>query len=143
MIYCDRDIDQGPHHAPFRIDGDGERFILVRRTESGASAIIDYIDTGAAVPIEAIFRAGVDGDWVIGVPTPLAPNAPGRPAVAGERRWRFRRAILHRPRSEPHDPIQSTMRPGSWLDLPPFEGDGFERAVTTPPLGRGFFRMKP
>ena len=143
VIYCDRDIDQGPHHAPFRIDGDGERFILVRRTESGASAIIDYIDTGARRPDEAIFRAGVDGEWVIGVPTPLAPNAPGRPAVAVNDAGDFVALFSTTPGASHTIQFSPTMRPGSWLDLPPFEGDGFERAVMTPPLGRGFFRMKP
>ncbi|MGI9240102.1 MAG: lamin tail domain-containing protein, partial [Verrucomicrobiales bacterium] len=143
VIYCDRDLDQGPLHAPFRIDGDGERLILVRRTESGASAIIDYVDTGSRRPDEAIFRAGVDGDWVVGVPTPLAPNAAGGLAVATGDDGDF---VLLFPTAEGAShtvQFSSTMRPGSWVDLTPVEGDGFEQAIRTPAFGRGFFRSKP
>jgi hypothetical protein len=35
------------------------------------------------------------------------------------------------------------MRPGTWIDLPETEGDGFEKAIQTPAIGRGFFRLKP
>ena len=143
VVYCDRDIDQGPHHAPFRIDGDGERFILTRRTEFGASAIIDYIDTGARLPDQAIFRAGVGGDWVIGVPTPMAPNAPLGTSVATASNGDF--VVLFPTASGAQQTLQfsSSMRAGSWIDLPAIDGDGFERALQTPAIGRGFFRLKP
>ncbi len=41
LIWCDGDTTQGPLHAPFRLDKDGDRVVL-----SDAASIVDQIETG-------------------------------------------------------------------------------------------------
>ena len=141
VVFCDRDIDQGPLHAPFRISGDGERLILVKTTENGASAVIDYIDTGALATDQAIFRAGVNGPWVIGVPTPLAPNSQPQTNAAIGVDGNFYFVFPTISGASHAVQFSRTMQPGSWIELPFVDGDGFERAVEMPTDGAGYFRM--
>lgn len=142
VIYCDRNLNQGLFHAPFRIDGDGERLILTRRTENGAYAIIDYVDTGIRNADEAIFRAGTGGEWVAGVPTPLAPNSSTAASVAssldGDTVFLFPTLIGRQQAIE----FSRTMHAGDWITLQAVEGDGFERMMKIPTKGRGFLRIK-
>ncbi|MBK6768782.1 MAG: lamin tail domain-containing protein [Ardenticatenales bacterium] len=41
VIWCDGDGSQGPDHAPFRLDKDGDSVVL-----SDATSIVDSVDTG-------------------------------------------------------------------------------------------------
>jgi len=74
LIWCDNDPEQGPLHAPFRFDRDGEQVAL-----ASAGALLDVVEFGAQVADVSWARA-IDGGevWMACVPaSPGAPNAWG------------------------------------------------------------------
>jgi len=74
LIWCDNDPEQGPLHAPFRFDRDGEQVAL-----ASAGALLDVVEFGAQVADVSWARA-IDGGevWMACVPaSPGAPNACG------------------------------------------------------------------
>ena len=72
VIWCDGDGSQGPDHAPFRLDKDGDSVVL-----SDATSIVDSVDTGV-VPTDISLGRRTDGAdaWdLCGRPTPGRANA--------------------------------------------------------------------
>lgn len=73
VLYCDRDLHQGPLHAGFRIDRDGDQIILVRPGET-----LDVLDSIAFDRLEddvAYGRLGCGEEpQLLGWPTPGGVN---------------------------------------------------------------------
>jgi hypothetical protein len=74
LVLCDSNPDQGPLHANFKIDNDGDRVYLQKRTVSGAYVTLDAIEVPALTPDQAYSRIGARGGWEILPATPHAPN---------------------------------------------------------------------
>ncbi|MBI4603367.1 MAG: lamin tail domain-containing protein, partial [Planctomycetes bacterium] len=83
VVFCDGDLEQGPLHAPFRLDGDGGRLVLMRRTPEGGHALLDAVDYGAQADDVAWGRTGCGGGWERMAPSPRSPN-PGLSAAWGD-----------------------------------------------------------
>lgn len=71
IIFCDRDPEDGPFHAPFELDAAGDELLLMTTTPSGHAAIIDSVRFGPQRSDIAYARAGCGGEWVEAPPTPL------------------------------------------------------------------------
>jgi hypothetical protein len=74
LVLCDSEPSQGPLHADFKIDNDGDRIYLQQRTLSGAYVTVDAIEVPPLGPDQAYSRMGARGWWEIAPATPLAPN---------------------------------------------------------------------
>lgn len=74
LVLCDGNPDQGPLHANFKIDKDGDRIYLQQRTVGGAYLTVDAIEVPPLGPDEAYSRIGARGGWEIEAATPGAPN---------------------------------------------------------------------
>jgi hypothetical protein len=85
LVLCDGNPAQGPLHADFKIDADGDRIYLQQRTVSGAYVTVDAIEVPALDSDQAYSRIGARGSWEI---LPATPNAPN---ISDEKvRFRFR-----------------------------------------------------
>ncbi|HIG84401.1 MAG TPA: hypothetical protein EYQ23_10095 [Verrucomicrobiales bacterium] len=139
-IFCDKDPEDGPFHAPFNLDADGEPLYLISMTETGALTIVDGVmDTGHLASDTALVRAGVGGPFVVTTPTPNEQNSSAPfgflidsetyglviPTEAG---------VTHRYE------FSSSLEAGSWAGLPPLFGDGYERLLELRVRGAMFFR---
>jgi hypothetical protein len=75
LVFCDDDLRQGPLHASFKLQRDGDRVFLVQTNEP--RAIIDSLSFNS-LPTDTSF--GVLGDGVLAQmlawPTPAEPNLP-------------------------------------------------------------------
>jgi hypothetical protein len=71
LIWCDNDPDQGPEHAPFRLDRAGEAVFL-----STDQAILDSVVFGEQMPdVSYARRSGGSEEWILcASPSPGAPN---------------------------------------------------------------------
>jgi hypothetical protein len=74
LVLCDSNPEQGPLHANFKIDNDGDRIYLQQRTISGAYVTVDAIEVPPLGPDEAYSRIGAHGSWEVAPATPKAPN---------------------------------------------------------------------
>jgi spore coat protein CotH len=75
LVWADRDLHQGPLHANFRLDADGEEVYLFKLEEGG----LTYMDGTAIPPLPSDFSFGRESDagipWVLfWAPTPGASN---------------------------------------------------------------------
>ncbi len=72
LVWCDGDLDQGPLHAPFKLDRQGESVVITSR-----QAILDRVDF-PTLATDQSFGRRTDGatDWALcGPPTPGQANA--------------------------------------------------------------------
>jgi hypothetical protein len=83
IVYCDGDAEDGVQHAPFSLDGEGDRLFLIHRGVPGAGApldqaplLIDAVAFGPQEPDVAWARAECGSGWSSRLPTPSAHNAP-------------------------------------------------------------------
>jgi hypothetical protein len=74
LVICDSNPAQGPMHANFKIDKDGDRVYLQKRTETGAFVTVDAVQVPPLGPDQAYSRMGARGGWEIAQATPEAPN---------------------------------------------------------------------
>lgn len=82
VVFCDRDIDEGPLHAHFRLDRAGETVLLVRKAAGDMWTLLDSMTFGPLPPDTAFGRPACDrAPTILAHPTPGAPNAgPAAPA---------------------------------------------------------------
>ena len=75
LVWADAELHQGPLHANFKVDGDGERIYLTRR-EPDVLKVINAV-TIPALPIDYSYGRATDAseEWMLfSVPTPGASN---------------------------------------------------------------------
>ena len=72
IIYCDGDVDEGPNHADFRLNGDGEDLVL-----STQDAILDEVSFEILSTNTSLGRTsdGLEAWDLCRLPSPAAPNA--------------------------------------------------------------------
>jgi hypothetical protein len=83
VVFCDGNGEQGPRHAPFTLRARGDRLVLAAGGPSGAFRMLDIVEYGPLGADVAFSRQGCGGGWVVGPPTPGAPNR-GRLVAFGD-----------------------------------------------------------
>jgi hypothetical protein len=77
LIWMDDDEDQGPRHAPFKLDGDGEWIGLLREGGPAGRQAVDALAFGPQSENIALGRAQDGGlPWGMMTPTPGTANRP-------------------------------------------------------------------
>ncbi|MCI0747435.1 MAG: FG-GAP-like repeat-containing protein [Verrucomicrobia subdivision 3 bacterium] len=74
LVLCDDNPDQGPLHASFKIDNEGDRIYLQKRATAGAYVTVDAIEVPPLSADQSYSRMGARGLWEIAPATPKAPN---------------------------------------------------------------------
>jgi hypothetical protein len=83
LVWCDGDRRQGPLHAPFELNKDGEG-VGIWRLESGIPRAVDFVRFFRQQPDVSIGLAPAGPPWPVALPCPTpgrAPNAPCPPPV--------------------------------------------------------------
>jgi hypothetical protein len=74
LVLCDDNPSQGPTHAKFKLDNDGDRVYLQQRTVAGAYVTVDAVEVPALATNQSYSRVGARGPWEILPATPRACN---------------------------------------------------------------------
>lgn len=142
VIYTDNNSSQGPLHAPFSMNRDGDQLVLTGIAPNGARMLIDSVSFGPQSANVAWARLGCGGAWGTALPTPRAANAPGgwagRVQADGTFTFAFATTTGFTYVAEYTDNITS----GAWNALPPASGNGLEQTVTQPLTPHRFFRVR-
>ena len=78
IIFADNDPEDGPLHAPFRLDSDGDRLIILRRDLDGVGEILGIREIPPLRHDTSYFHLGTSNQSLIGVPTPGTQNGPAQ-----------------------------------------------------------------
>ncbi|HEY2951123.1 MAG TPA: lamin tail domain-containing protein, partial [Verrucomicrobiae bacterium] len=78
LVLCDGNPGQGPMHANFKIDKDGDRIYLQQRADAGAYVTVEAIEVPPLGPDVGYSRMGARGPWEIVPATPKAQNISDR-----------------------------------------------------------------
>jgi hypothetical protein len=143
VIYCDNRPTNGPLHAPFGLNRDGDELMLTGPAPNGARALLDHVGFGAQQADVALARLGSGGPWRSSIPTPHSGNVPGSwLGFASANDSAFTLAFPTTTNAtyvvEHSDSLTST----AWKALPPIRGDGIERVVTQPMAKHRFYRVR-
>jgi hypothetical protein len=150
IIWCDNNPDQGPFHAPFKINNDGDHLYLSRiNSSSQVLSLIDGVDVPPLGDNVAWTRAGAGGLWAENWPTPLQPNA------ESAKPWCF---VGHRTGAGGADEFvlvlattagtsqiieSSTTLAGPWQFFASVSGSGLEKSLRIPASKAAqFFRVR-
>ncbi len=76
VVFCDNNPDQGPLHAPFRLDKDRGQLMLGVTTNEGSPLVVDAVNYGPQTDDVAWARSGCGGSFSFRPPTPFAANVP-------------------------------------------------------------------
>ncbi len=141
VIFADGKPELGPLHAPFKLNRDGDRLVLMGSTANGARYLIDTVEFGPQSKDVAFARLGCNGPWVSNPPTPRAGN------VAGA--WRaqvqedaFLLAFPTHAGFSYTVEFKDDLAGPAWTALPKTPGLGLEQTVTAPLGARRFFRVR-
>ncbi|HUF63688.1 MAG TPA: FG-GAP-like repeat-containing protein [Verrucomicrobiales bacterium] len=143
LVFLDSNPDQGPLHAPFRIET-GERLVLMTTGANGARVVADAVTVPELGPDEAWSRAGPIWE--------RAPGSPGHPhpvaleprmasSASGERV--FAASFLTEPGR--HYAVEASVDLMRWTRLDPgvVTGTGAPVTLTLPPGPGGYLRLLP
>jgi len=85
IVFCDGDTEQGQEHAPFTLDAEGDRVVLLWRSEAhqGAFLAIDEVAFRSVGADLALARVHCGGPWSVGTPTP-GTSGPGSSVGRGD-----------------------------------------------------------
>jgi hypothetical protein len=76
VLFCDDDVEDGPLHLHFKLDADGDRIFLMKRSPDDSWIWMDEMSFKAVQPDTAVGRPACDQPAVeLTEPTPGAPNA--------------------------------------------------------------------
>jgi hypothetical protein len=141
VVYADNNTDQGPLHAPFEMNDDGDTAVLTGIAPNGARMLIDSASFGEQPSDVAWARLGCGGPWRKSAPTPFAGNIEsGWAAVTDANTITFGYATL--PGFTYTVESSDSLAPGSWDALPAVSGTGVEQTVVQPLTSRRFFRVR-
>ena len=142
VVYADSKTDQGPLHAPFRMNRAGDRLLLTGTTARGARFIIDTVEFGAQKADTALARLGCGGPWLLNTPTPGGANVAGTwrgAVVSGNFLLGFPTEIGRTYTIQSKNRVTDTLwntRSGS------IPGSGLEQVFAEPPVGNRFYRVR-
>jgi hypothetical protein len=141
VIFVDNNPGQGLLHAPFRLNADGDRLVLMGTTANGARGFIDSVTYGPQEKDIAFARLGCGGPWLPSAPTPRAANIVGtwRGVVLTNTFILGFPTELGRTYTVEH---RDTIGTGNWIALPVKQGTSFEQTVQAPIDGQRFFRVR-
>ena len=75
VVWCDKLTDLPGFHSGFKLDAEGETIALFAPGESNPR-LVDILQFGIQLPNLSIGRIALEpSDWVLGTPSPLAPNS--------------------------------------------------------------------
>ena len=141
VLFADANPDQGPLHAPFELDRDGDEIWLTGLAPHGARLLIDHHSFASPKQDLARARLGWGGPWRETEPTPEAGNVAGSwdAMVAEDGNFVFGFPTL--PGNLYQVERAGALPVDSWTSLPVIAGDGMEKTISEP-LGReGYFRI--
>ena len=132
VVFADNNVEQGPLHAPFRINRAGDELVLTGTATNGGRFPIDRVEFGRQIPNVAWSRLGSSGPWRATSPTPRAENVPagwdGLARADGSFTFGFATDLGFNYVVEyADDPAAST-----WTALPAVRGTGLEQTVIQP-----------
>jgi hypothetical protein len=141
VVFADSKPSQGPLHAPFRLDRNGETLVLTGTTPTGGRFLIDAVTYAPQSPDRAVARLGAGGPWVDSVPTPRAGNVstPWRSVVLENT---FYLVFPTRPGRTYTVQNNWDLIEGQWTSQPPVVGTGVEIAVPETMGTSGYFRVR-
>jgi len=141
VLFADNNTKQGPLHAPFKINTDGDQLILTGETRNGARYFIDSVSFGSQTQNVAWARMGCGGPWMASTPTPRAGN------VAGA--WRgivrpdnFLFAYPTRAGANYTVEFKDDLNAPFWSTASTATGLGLEQVVEVPLGAQRFFRVR-
>ncbi|MGI8604847.1 MAG: FG-GAP-like repeat-containing protein [Verrucomicrobiales bacterium] len=150
IIWCDNNPDQGPFHAPFKINNDGDHLYLSRvNSSSGVLALIDGVNVPPLGDNVAWTRAGARGLWGPTSPTPQQINAQsGQPwcfvsngtGTAASDEFVL---VFATDQNVTHTVETTSIFPGGWQTVAVLPGSGLEKSLRLPITAeRKFFRIR-
>jgi hypothetical protein len=143
VIFCDDLPDLGDYHAPFKIDKDGDRFMLTGAGPLGSRTLVNYVATPALKPNQAYARLGSKGPFIKTTATPYAQNVQGTwlglPNAADNS---FTLAFPSASNKTYTVEYKDSLSTSTWDSLPPIPGDGIEKAISQPMVDKRFYRVR-
>jgi hypothetical protein len=141
VLFADNNANQGPLHAPFKMNAAGDQILLTGETVNGARYFIDSVTFGPQSNNVALARLGCGGPWVPNAPTPRAGNVPG-PWRGLVRSNSFLLAYPTRLGANYTVEFKDNLNGGGWSPTPTAAGLGLEQTVEVPLGPRRFFRVR-
>lgn len=143
VIFCDGLPDLGDYHAPFKIDKDGDRFMLTGVGPLGSRTLVNYVAAPGLKPNQAYARIGQDGPFFKSAPTPYAQNVAGMwLGLPNATNNSFTLAFPTTSGQTYTVEYKDSLSTGPWNSLPPISGDGIEKAITQPMVDQRFYRVR-
>jgi hypothetical protein len=141
VVFADSKPSQGPWHAPFRLDREGETLVLTGTTPTGGRYLIDAVTYAPQSPDRAWARQGAGGPWVESEPTPRAGNisTPWRSVILENT---FYLVFPTRPGRTYTVENNWDLGEGQFISQPPVIGTGVELAVPETMGTAGYFRVR-
>jgi hypothetical protein len=143
VIYCDGTTTNGPLHAPFSLNRDGDVLLLTGLTTNGTRTLLDSVAFGPQQTDVALARLGCGGPWRSTTPTPRTGNIAaswlGVPSADGST---FTLAFPTTTNGSYLVQFADSLSPLSWQSLPAIPGNGLEKTVTQPSVSQRFYRVR-
>jgi hypothetical protein len=141
VVFADDNSSQGPLHAPFNLNKDGDNLVLTGVSSNGTRLLIDSVTFGPQEANASWARLGPRGLWRTTAPTPYAGNVP--------RGWDlYVEPSMHvfgfATTNGGNYVVEYSQNLGStnWTALPPVRGNGLEQTVTQPNAPYRFYRVR-
>jgi hypothetical protein len=142
-VFLDENRNQGPLHAPFRIEQKGEQLLLFGTSSAGARTILDRVHTGELGKDEAfyrvagtaLYRKGSPGDGQAALIEPWtgpAYDAGGNEVLA----------YIFPTEAEVSYVAEFRAAGDDWQVLGELPGDGSQKSVSQPAGTQGEFRLQ-
>ena len=142
-VFADNNTAQGPLHAPFKLNRDGDQLMLTGVAPNGTRMLIDSVTFGAQTANAAWSRLGCGGPWRLAAPTPRTGNLSSP--------WTFlltsNTVLFAFPTTSTNNldytvEYTDVVNAPAWTALPAVHGNGVEQTVTQPLGARRFFRVR-
>ncbi|HEY2953525.1 MAG TPA: FG-GAP-like repeat-containing protein, partial [Verrucomicrobiae bacterium] len=141
VIYADDAAAQGPLHAPFKLNKDGDQLVLTGLAPDGSRMLIDSVSFGPQTANVSWSRLGCGGPWRTSLPTPRAGNLSSSWASL----VRSNTFLFAYPTTNGFKytvEFTDDVAARAWSALPAVNGNGLEQTITQPLEPRRFFRVK-
>jgi hypothetical protein len=142
-VYCDNNPDQGPLHAPFRVDKTSDLMMLTGLTTNGSRTLVDWTAFASLETDQAWARLGAGGSWRKCSPTPYTGNLVEPWFARLETNGMFAFAFPTEPgRSYIVEHCTNLTGSNTWEFIGVYAGNGLEQVIRTPAAPKEFFRVR-